>query len=87
MEQMDQKHKVCVHDGILNASLSPDGEEENYLPSAQRVERKALGKDGAAHGRHLAVDMGNCFEKETYLQNQIPKYSLLGLSCVECLTA
>lgn len=39
MEQMDQKHKVCVHYGILNASLSTDREEDNYLPSAQRVER------------------------------------------------
>lgn len=31
MEQMDQKHKVCVQYWILNASLSTDSEEDNYL--------------------------------------------------------
>lgn len=87
MDQMDQKHKVCVHYGILNASLSTDREEDNYLPSAQRAERKAFGKGGAAHQCHLAVDVWNCSEKETCRQNEIPKYNLLGLLCVECLIA
>lgn len=78
MEQMDQKHKVCVQHRILNASLSTDSEEDHELPSAQRVERKAFGNGGPAPRRHLAVGMGNCSEKETYLHSENSQVQFTG---------
>jgi hypothetical protein len=46
MEQMDQKHKVCVQHWILNASLST-GREEDYLASRGW---KSLGKTALLSG-------------------------------------
>lgn len=37
------------------------------------MEIKAFGKGSAAHGRHLAVKVGNCSEKESNIQNEIPQ--------------
>lgn len=78
MEQMHQKHKVCVQYWVLNASLSTDREEDHSLPGAQRVERKAFGKGGPAPRRHLAVGMGNCSVKETYLHNENSQVQFTG---------